>query len=308
MPSNYNIHLVHLWDDQALPEHHVFIIQVAFHVWHCTLIGHDQYQQLFSSQTTHLLWNRHATYSTEHTEKNVKYSKVTEYIYIYIHCFYKTHYCYSNNTMHREVDHTESEGIHYVSGFQLSTTLAYTWTTFNHHEKQILHIDSILFQRNIKLTIFNRQNTWLMPFSNVGDTDLMNMSQQKCEHLKISDSWTSFEIIYDPSPKLTNRGSLATANKGMCSVLGLFVWMDYFWLASIMEWSCPTSWKLRIWRANWFSWVSQTCYSCSQFSSDKLCKYKSYNPVSLNTSSQPLISWWVNHCVYLSSSIRLNAS
>lgn len=76
-----------------------------------------------------------------------------------------------------------------------STTLAYTRTTFSHQEKQKLHIDSSLFQRNIKqIAIFKRQNTWLIPFSNVGDTALMNMSPQKCEYLKTSDLWTFSKI------------------------------------------------------------------------------------------------------------------
>lgn len=166
MPSNCDIHLLHLWDVQTLPEHHIFIIQVAFHVWHCTLKGHDHYQLLFSSGTTHLLCNRHATYSTEYTQKNVEYSKVAKHIYLKSYIFRKHRLLLLqfNNTMYREVGHTESEGIHYVSGFQLSTTLTYTWTTFSHQEKQILYTDSIFFQRNIKPTIFNRQKTWFMPF------------------------------------------------------------------------------------------------------------------------------------------------
>lgn len=42
MPSKCDIQLLHLWDVQALLEHHIFILQVALHVWHCTLIGQDQ--------------------------------------------------------------------------------------------------------------------------------------------------------------------------------------------------------------------------------------------------------------------------
>jgi len=43
-----------------------------------------------------------------------------------------------------------------------------------------------------------------MPFSNVCDTALMNMSPQKCEYLKTSDSRTFF--------KISNLWSITKAN------------------------------------------------------------------------------------------------
>lgn len=69
MLSKCDIHPLRLWDVRALLEHHIFILQVVLHVWHCTLIGHDQYELLFNSRTTHLLWNRHATFSRMHAKR-----------------------------------------------------------------------------------------------------------------------------------------------------------------------------------------------------------------------------------------------
>ena len=76
----------------------------------CLTLHFDKSQSVWatlSSQTTHLLWKGHATYSPECMPKNVDYSKVAEHIFlkpcIYI---YNTNYCYSNNIMYQEVSHT----------------------------------------------------------------------------------------------------------------------------------------------------------------------------------------------------------
>jgi hypothetical protein len=69
MPSKCDIRLLHLWDVWVLLEHRILILQVALRFWHCTLIGHHQWELLFNSWTTHLLWNRHAAFSRMHAEK-----------------------------------------------------------------------------------------------------------------------------------------------------------------------------------------------------------------------------------------------
>jgi hypothetical protein len=60
-------------------------------------------------------------------QKNAEYSKVAEHIYLKSYIFRKHRLLLLQlNVMYREVDHAESEGVHYVPGFHLSTTLAYT--------------------------------------------------------------------------------------------------------------------------------------------------------------------------------------